>query len=154
MKEVLLSIEGIQYTPTEEQNEVVLMTHGTLLCEQDKTTQSDKITLSYEETETTGMEGTSTQVIVQNGCVTLSRQGAVSTQMVFEQGKKHISLYQTLHGALTVGVFASAVRTNFDKDGGNILVDYALDVDNEQISHNIFKIQYKSSEISGEDLPC
>ena len=141
MKDILLSIEGIQYTPEEEQNEIVLMTQGTLRCEK------DKLTLAYEESETTGMEGTSTQVIVEDGRVTLSREGSVTTHMVFEQGRKHVSLYQTAHGAITVGVFASAVRTSFEKDSGNILVDYALDVDNAQVSHNIFKIQYRSSEV-------
>jgi len=142
MKDIFLSIEGVQESDGEEPSKIVLMTGGKLESEQ------GKITLSYDESETTGMDGTETRVIIEGKRVILAREGAVTTHMVFEEGQNHISLYQTPHGALTVSVFASEVHTALEDEKGDIMVDYALHIDNEQVSRNTFKVQYNLGKIS------
>lgn len=57
--------------------------------------------LTYQETALTGMEGTTTTFEVSGPQVILRRVGSVNSQMVFEEGRQHTSLYETpLRGAV------------------------------------------------------
>ena len=87
---VLLRIRGEQYFDGIDPDETELMTEGTLeLTEQG-------LRLSYDETALTGMEGTTTTFAVEGGRVTLTRSGSVNSQMIFEEGRQHTSLYLSL----------------------------------------------------------
>lgn len=60
--------------------------------------EKGRVEISYEETEVTGMEGSTTAVSFmadQPEVVTMTREGAVSTTLVFEAGKRHHCLYKT-----------------------------------------------------------
>ena len=84
---VMLSIRGEQYFDGIDPDETELMTEGTMELAE------DGIVLSYEESELTGMEGTTTTFEVKGPRVTLTRSGTVNSQMVFEEGRQHTSLY-------------------------------------------------------------
>ena len=45
------------------------------------------------------------------------RQGSVNSQMIFEVGRKHLSLYDTPYGAMEIGVSAKKVRSTIGGDG-------------------------------------
>ena len=70
---VLLSIRGEQYFDGIDPDETELMTEGTMEL------ADDGIVLSYEESELTGMEGTTTTFEVKGPRVTLTRSGTVLT---------------------------------------------------------------------------
>ena len=97
---VIISVEGTQRFIGEESQTVQVVTEGTMKRE------GDTVYLSYEESEVTGMEGTTTTFTVTDQRVELERTGAVQSKMVFEKGKKDISLYNVGFGALTIGVKA------------------------------------------------
>ena len=55
-----------------------------------------RVEIAYEETEATGMEGATTAVSFmteQAGVISMLRDGAVSTVLVFESGKRHHCSY-------------------------------------------------------------
>jgi len=94
--------------------------------------------ITYKESEVTGMDGTTTTLKVADGIVTLMRFGSVNSQFIFQQGQKHVSYYDTSYGAFTIGVFANEVSVNVDDSGGEIRVDYQLEIDNNKSGENDF----------------
>lgn len=134
---VMLSIKGEQYFDDVDPDETELMTEGTL------EVLEDEIRFSYEETALTGMEGTTTTFYVKNGRVTLQRIGSVNSQMVFEEGKQHTSLYETAFGELEVDIRTSSLRHNLSERGGIMEIKYAIAVAHTVTGRNCFKIRVK-----------
>ena len=102
---VIISIKGMQSLDGAENETVELVTEGTLIRDGD-----GEYTISYQESEVTGMEGTLTTFQIERGRVTLLRIGEFNSQMVFEQGRRHLSMYDTPYGALSVGVNTRRMR--------------------------------------------
>ncbi len=63
--------------------------------------------------------------------------------MVFESGCKHLSHYDTAMGALTVGVCATKVDAALDEAGGDIEIDYAIEVDCMLAGENTIRINVR-----------
>jgi uncharacterized beta-barrel protein YwiB (DUF1934 family) len=61
--------------------------------------------------------------------------------MVFERGKKQVILYDTPHGAATLGVKTIKATSLFGKRGGELELEYALDAGNLRVGVNSFKIK-------------
>lgn len=87
---VIISIKGKQSYEDMEDETIELVTEGRL--DPDGT---EGYTLSYQESELTGLEGTLTTLQIEPERITLLRIGEVNSQMVFEQGRRHLSLYDT-----------------------------------------------------------
>lgn len=134
---VLLTIRGEQYFDDVDPNETQLMTDGTM-----ELTEVG-MRLTYEETELTGMEGTITTFEVKEKQVILTRSGTVNSQMVFEEGKQHTSLYETPFGELPVDIRTSSLRHNLSERGGVMDIRYSIAVANTATGQNCFKIQVK-----------
>ena len=75
---VIISVEGTQRFVGEESQTVQVVTEGTMK------TEGDTVYLSYEESEVTGMEGTTTTFAVKGERVELVRTGAVQSKMGLE----------------------------------------------------------------------
>lgn len=95
----------------------------------------DEFSLTYEETELTGMEGTESQLSFRRaepGLVTMLRTGAVTTALVFEKGKRHICVYQTPYMPFEVCVHTLAVDNRLvsadGKIGGTLGLDYVIEI--------------------------
>jgi len=134
---VLLTIRGEQYFDDVDPNETQLMTDGTMEL------TDEGMRLIYEETELTGMEGTTTTFEVKEKQVILTRSGTVNSQMVFEEGKQHTSLYETPFGELPVDIRTSSLRHNLSERGGVMDIRYSIAVANTATGQNCFKIQVK-----------
>ena len=113
---VLLFIRGEQYFDDVDPDATELTTEGTLL-------------LTYQETALTGMEGTTTTFEVSGPQVILRRVGSVNSQMVFEEGRQHTSLYETPYGELSVDIQTSALRHNLSERGGLLEIKYSIAVE-------------------------
>ena len=134
---VLLSIRGEQYFDDIDPDATELMTEGTM------EVTEDGIVLSYEESELTGMEGTTTTFEVKGPRVTLSRSGAVNSQMVFEEGRQHTSLYETPFGELSVDIQTSELKHNLSERGGLMEIKYSIAVEHTVTGRNCFKIRVR-----------
>ena len=134
---VLLSIRGEQYFDGIDPDATELMTEGTM------EVTEDGMVLSYEESELTGMEGTTTIFEVKGPRVTLIRSGAVNSQMVFEEGRQHTSLYETPFGELSVDIQTSELKHNLSERGGLMEIRYSIAVEHTVTGRNCFKIRVR-----------
>lgn len=136
----LLTIVSTQYFGGEEPETVKLVTEGTL----EKTEEA--ILLSYEETELTGLEGTSTCFRVEENRVVLTRSGGVDSRMVFVPGQEDRSLYDMGFGALMIAVRTEEIRAKLDERGGTLRVTYAISIEEETAGHIEYRIQARLKE--------
>ncbi len=147
-KNVIISIKGMQNSAEAGEDAIELVTEGRLLDCGD-----DGLSLSYQESELTGMEGTLTTFQVEkNGRVTLLRMGEVNSQMVFEEGRRHLSLYQTPYGDLAMGILANRVRSTLDMSGGELEIDYAIEIDHLLAGQNLFHIHVREDNRPGHGI--
>ena len=135
---VIITVRGEQYFDGVDPDATELMTEGTL------TVTGDELRISYEETALTGMEGTTTTFTVRGPRVILSRTGTVNSQMVFEEGKQHTSLYETMFGELTVDIQTSRLRHKLSERGGIMEIKYSIAVEHTVTGRNAFKIRVRT----------
>ncbi len=98
--------------------------------------KGDKYYISYEGSELTGYENTTTTVKIQDGYVSMIRFGKTSTQMIFEKEKKYVGYYETPFGGLSVGVTTNSMTVNMDENGGEVDLDYMVELNNSLPTHN------------------
>ena len=134
---VLLSIRGEQYFDGVDPDATELMTEGPLELSE------EGLTLRYHESALTGMEGTVTTFAVRGERVILTRSGTVNSQMIFEEGRQHTSLYETPYGELSVDIQTSRLRHNLTERGGVMEIKYSIAVEHTVTGRNCFKIRVK-----------
>lgn len=141
---VVITLRGKQFLEDGTPDAIELVTEGVMDWE------GDCCTLTYLETELTGMGSTKTIIQARGEEVTLMREGQVYSQMVFRQGRRHLSLYQTQYGAMTIGVHARHVMVDLDENGGDLELDYDIEMDHAVTGRNVFAIHVELS--SSESL--
>ncbi len=123
-KEVVLNLRGRQSYDGQEPDEIKLTTEGTMeFC-------NGGWDISYEETELTGMAGVTTTFRVEPGKVILRRTGKLHSEMIFQLGLPHESLYQLEFGALLMTVTAKHLYFDIVPDGGMIDLVYDIAIEN------------------------
>ena len=140
-KSVIISIRGTQAYDDADPDCIELVTHGRLADFGD-----GGYTLSYQESELTGLEGTLTTFQVEPDCITLMRVGGVNSQMVFQPGRRHFSMYDTPYGALSVGVNTKKMKSTLTEAGGEIEIDYAIEIDHALAGENFFRINVREAQ--------
>ncbi len=123
-QEVVLRIRGRQTYEGQEPDVIELVTEGTMEF------RNGGWDISYEESELTGMAGVTTTFRVEPGTVRLLRTGKLRSEMVFQEGVRHESLYQLEFGALLLTVCARQVFFDIVPDGGTIDLVYAIEIEN------------------------
>lgn len=123
-KKVMLSICGRQSYQDQEPEVIELVTEGSMrLC-------NGGWEIDYEESDLTGLAGVHTTFRIEPGKVTLLRTGKLNSQMVFQQGVPHESLYQMAFGALMICVKATHLFFDITPDGGVIDLSYDIAIEN------------------------
>lgn len=140
MQDVVLNIKSSQLLSNWEHEEAVeLITPGKLYH------KNGNVYITYHEGSLTGMRNTETTLKVERGRVTLTRTGDVYSEMVFENGFRHLSYYDMGEvGGMAIGVNARRVDTSFTDQGGLIDVEYAIEVENEYTGDNNILIEVKN----------
>ncbi len=139
-KNVMLSIRGRQQYPEQEPEVIELVTEGTMEL------RNGGWDVSYEESELTGLAGVTTTFRVEPGVVTLTRTGALKSQMVFQQGVPHDSLYQMPFGALMLTVNANSVFYDIVPDGGVIDLSYNISIENTEAGVIDYHLDIRAKE--------
>ena len=123
MQNVVLSIRGRQLYDDQEPEVVELVTEGTL------ERMDDGWNISYEESALTGLEGVKTNFRLQPGKITLSRTGRLQSEMVFQVGVLHESLYRMEFGAMLIGVYAVDMDYQMNDKGGTVELAYRIEIE-------------------------
>ena len=145
-KDVVISIKGMQQYEGALPDAVELVTAGRLARD------GTGYTLSYQESELTGLDGTLTTIQVDGEQVTLMRVGEFNSQLVFQEGRRHLSVYNTPYGAMSVGVNTRHLLAELSDRGGDIEVDYFIEIDHALAGRNVFRISVKEAEKGLESL--
>ena len=124
---VMLSLCGRQTYADQEPDTIQLVTEGTMEF------RDGGWDILYEESELTGMAGVTTTFRVERGKVILRRSGALTSEMVFQEGLSHTSLYQMDFGALMITVCASRIFAQLGDQGGMIDLVYTVDIENSAV---------------------
>lgn len=120
---VILSIRGTQAYLDQEPDTIELVTEGTM-----SKTENGWL-IQYEESELTGLAGVTTTFQVAPDKVTLTRSGKLSSQMIFQEGVCHDSLYQSEFGTMLLSVCAQSIRYSLDEKGGTIDMIYGIELE-------------------------
>ena len=111
--------EGMEEEPMEFITEGKLSKRGTVT------------RISYDETPLSGMEGCKTSLIIRPGKVLMKRVGEdkeSETVMQFEKGKRHVGVYDTPYGPISMEVLADRI-SDFEQVGDNknrMSIEYAI----------------------------
>ena len=137
-QKVLLSIRGVQSYADQEPDVIELVTEGTL----EKLQNGWEIL--YEETKLTGMEGVTTSFLIEPDRIVLTRTGSLNSQMVFQEGMFHDSLYQMEFGAMMITVCASKVEYDLTEAGGTIDLTYGIEIEQTQAGEIEYHLEIKA----------
>ena len=139
---VMLSIQGRQVYMDQQPDQIELVTEGTLEY------RDGGWDLKYQESELTGLEGVTTTFRIEPGKVTLDRTGRLRSQMVFQEGTRHDSLYQMEFGALMISVCPSRVFAQLGPEGGVVDLIYNIEIEKStagQIDYHLVISPLKSN---------
>ena len=93
-----------------------------------------------------GLEQRSIRVEDGGELVTMLRTGQVNAQMVFQEGRRHLAMYNTPYGSMAIGVNTFHLTAELDDRGGDLDIDYAIEIDHNVAGRNIFRIKVKESD--------
>ena len=133
---VLLSVTGQSQQEGQEEERVHLVTTGRLY------QNSGGFSLQYEETQPDSGETSQVTLAMAKGSVTMVRDGAYATSMVFEKGRRFQGSYQTPVGALEMGIYATRVQFSANDDKGDVSLQYQLDLQGQFVAMHELKVTF------------
>jgi uncharacterized beta-barrel protein YwiB (DUF1934 family) len=95
------------------------------------------VELIYAESELTGMKGSMTAIGFDRanpGLVSMMRTGPVRTAMTFEEGRRHICLYNTPYSEFEVCVRTVKVNNRLLQEN-KLDLDYLIEIHGAQAEH-------------------
>lgn len=137
---VMLSIRGRQSYQDQEPEVIELVTDG--LLEQ----VDGGWNISYEESDLTGLGGVTTTFRIEPDKIILSRTGKLNSQMIFQEGTTHDSLYQADFGALMISVTATKICGDVTRQGGVIDLAYKIEIEQSAMGTIDYHLDIKSKE--------
>jgi uncharacterized beta-barrel protein YwiB (DUF1934 family) len=144
-KKVIITVSGTQCLEDQEQEDIELMTEGAYEY------AGDTGSFRYEESEITGMEGTTTEFQFSPAEVVISRKGTFASRMVFVEGRKNVFLYETPYGSATLGVDTHKITNKLGEHGGELNIDYTLQLDRMMVSRNRFLVKIKEQAVESDE---
>ena len=110
--------------------------------------QNGKYLVSYEGSEITGYDNTTTTLKIQDNFVSMIRFGKTmgSSQMIFEENKQYTGVYRTPHGNMSVDVYTNEMEVNVDDDGGEVMLDYFVQLNSCQPVRNNLRVKIRKVE--------
>lgn len=136
-RDAVISVCGLQRGEEEEAPPITVVTPGHYYL------QNGAYYVIYEESELTGLAGTRTMLKITDNTVTVTRLGTYPSQLMFEDGRRHLSLYHTEYGDLAVAVTTQSITCELAPGGGSVDVEYAVEIDNQPVGINHLKVEVK-----------
>lgn len=124
-EEVLIGIKGLHAVKDSPEDDIEVVFPGSLR------KLGDTWYLRYTE-PVEGFEGEIRSLIkMRNRYLEVSKRGLTSTNMIFEEGKKNVTWYDTPLGSVLLGISATSVQVNLQKNSIEAQAAYALDVNDQ-----------------------
>lgn len=139
-KDVILSVCGRQAYQDQEPDVIELVTEGTMEY------RDGGWDIQYEESELTGLAGVTTTFRIEPDKVILTRTGKLRSEMVFQEGQNHNSLYQMEFGALMITVCATRIFVQLDDNGGMIDLVYTIEIEQSTAGTIDYHLEIQAKE--------
>ena len=136
--DALISIKGLQQVDDPEADEISLTTEGRYY------EKNGSYYMVYDESEVTGFADTRTTVKARGDTVSVTRSGKYPSMMFFERGQRHMSLYQTDYGSLTISIHTRDISVDLGAEGGTIAVHYDIEVQHAYMGTNSLQIEVRA----------
>ena len=146
MKEVVISIHSVHAVDRDDEDTMDFTTDGMYSYDRGVST------LSYFESEVTGLEGTRTSLMVKPDEIILDRDGSLKSHMVFREGLKNSFIYQTPFGNATLGVDTRKIKHSFNENGGSMEIDYIVNMEHVVVTRNRFQLKVTELKHNGGHL--
>ncbi len=143
LQDALIQITTTQTVANEKEPETIeLTTEGCFYME------DGKIRLVYEETEISGMEGTTTTLNIVPDKITLNRFGTQIIDMEFSSGQRYKTIYRTPFGDMPMEILTKNIEVNFQKRPLDLkaTIDYEVSVKNFFSGRNKMTIQARKKQ--------
>ena len=128
-KDVLIHVRGLQLMETDDEQEPIeIVVPGQYYF------RNGSHYLRYEEMLDDSAQTTVNYIKMSSEGVEIRKQGQVNVHMVFEQGKKNKTFYNTPYGTLQMGIAATGLELKESEDDIQMKVDYALDMNEEHVA--------------------
>ncbi len=146
-KDVWLTISSRQmFIDCFEEEKIDLVTAATLY------ERGGKYFIAYEESELTGLEGTRTTVKLDGKTVTLIRTGAFPSRMQFAEAERHVGIYEGPMGMeMEITTHTYHVRNSVGADGGELAIDYTVEVNNSLMGQHHFEMVVSSDPVMAQE---
>lgn len=108
--------------------------------------EDGELVIAYDESETTGMEGSRTYLRVQPKMIAVVRTGTFRTHIVVEKGVKHFCHYETPFGEIAVGISAKKLINHLTPEGGSFEMRYTVDGNSTLLSDNEIIVNIRKQE--------
>ena len=139
-KEIILFVRGEQTYDGVSPEVTELATEGVMTIRED-----GEMVLTYQESEITGMEGTTTRFTIRGGTVVLERAGLIVSRMEFKQGERSSSFYETPWGTMEVDIVTTKLAHRFTERGGVMEIACTIAVNHQVTGENRFKVRVKEA---------
>ena len=140
-KDVLIHVRGLQMMDTDDAQEPIeIVVPGQYYF------RNGSHYLRYEEMLDDTAETTVNYIKMSPNGVEVRKQGQVNVHMVFEEGKKNKTFYNTPYGTLQMGISATGLELKESEDGIQMKVDYALDMNEEHVADCYLTVQAQSKD--------
>lgn len=144
-RQVVISIESICDCDSRDASTIEFSTDGLYRYDE----ASGKGSFMYYESEVTGMAGTRTTVTVSGEDVQVEREGMINGSLQFKPGLRDQFLYNTPYGTAILGIQTRRLQQSFDSHGGDMEIDYVLNLERVTTSKNRFKVNVKEIRNTG-----
>lgn len=108
-------------------------------------------TISYLESELTGMEGTFTSIHYTPRGAHLERTGNLTSSMDFTPGVRNTFAYDTPYGSATVGLETLEYTLALSERGGTLNIVYVVDFDHAMVGMNNMHIEIRTQNEQKEE---
>ena len=140
-KDVLIHVRGLQLMETDDEQEPIeIVVPGQYYF------RNGSHYLRYEEMLDDSAQTTVNYIKISSEGVEIRKQGQVNVHMVFEQGKKNKTFYNTPYGTLQMGIAATGLELKESEDDIQMKVDYALDMNEEHVADCYLTVQAQSKD--------
>ena len=140
-KDVLIHVRGLQLMETDDEQEPIeIVVPGQYYF------RNESHYLRYEEMLDDSAQTTVNYIKMSSEGVEIRKQGQVNVHMVFEQGKKNKTFYNTPYGTLQMGIAATGLELKESEDDIQMKVDYALDMNEEHVADCYLTVQAQSKD--------
>ena len=135
-KDVLIHVRGLQMLDDNGQEEPIeIVVPGEYYF------RNGSHYLRYEELMDDLGEPTVNYIKISQKGMEVRKKGPVKTHMVFEQGKKNMTLYSTPFGTLQMGISATNMELTETESCIDMKVNYSLDMNEEHVADCSLVIQ-------------